>query len=88
LYRDSAIRGVSFVLNKVDDDETERTLRGELEKLEVVPVGVLPYDGAVSRAWLLGAPLSGTRTTDARRIVDALEATVDNAGQRAGRAGE
>jgi CO dehydrogenase nickel-insertion accessory protein CooC1 len=83
LYRDCAIRGVSFILNKVDSDETERTLRGELDKREVTPAGVLPYDAAVSRAWLLETPLSGARTMDARRIADRLEAAVGDSRQPA-----
>lgn len=79
LYRGSAIRGISCVLNKVYDDEAEAVLRERLMGHEILPVGVMPYDDAISRAWLQESPLGGSRAREAFHIVEGLEAAVGEA---------
>jgi CO dehydrogenase maturation factor len=76
LYRNAVVQGVSYVLNKVSDDDTEALMRGRLDRHEIVPIGVLPWDDAIARGWLLEVPLGGVRSGEMPRIVTALEAAV------------
>jgi CO dehydrogenase nickel-insertion accessory protein CooC1 len=58
-FRESPIRGVVAVLNRVPDSETEAYLRGKLEALGGPPViGTLPEDRAIQSQWLRGEELS------------------------------
>jgi CO dehydrogenase maturation factor len=76
LYRNAAVQGVSYVLNKVPDDDTEALIRERLDRYEIEPIGVLPWDDAIARDWLLEVPLGGVHSGDMPRIVTALEAAV------------
>jgi CO dehydrogenase maturation factor len=70
MYSEATLNGVSFVLNKVDSEDTEQLLRDQLEEGGIVPIGVFPDDPAVSTSWLRALPLDETR--NARSILDAL----------------
>lgn len=74
LFREAKIKDVFFILNKVEDEETETYLRQQLAAYEIVPIGVIHHDTAVARAWLRGEALDGgVVTRDAEEIVRALE---------------
>lgn len=75
LFTGAAIRGVLFVLNKVDNTETESYLRQKLAEKGLEPVGVLPRHPSVTHTWLKGDTLdSGELIDAAAKIVAALEA--------------
>ncbi len=77
LYREARIKDVLFVLNKVQDEETETYLRQRLEKHGIKPIGVIHDDPALSKAWLTGAAFGETAVqTEAAKIIDALETAV------------
>jgi CO dehydrogenase nickel-insertion accessory protein CooC1 len=74
IFREARIKDVSFVLNKVEDQETENYLRGKLEEEGIKPIGVIHRDPSISLSWLKGAPLDATKTSkDVERIVEELE---------------
>jgi CO dehydrogenase maturation factor len=74
LYREAAVEGVLFILNKVRDEETEQYLRRKLAQHEIAPIGVIGDDPSLSLAWLKGEPLPTALTkAEMARIVDALE---------------
>jgi len=81
LYRNSRIKGVLCVLNKVADDETELLLRAGLAERGLHPVGVMHQDPSVATAWLVGRELDLEQLgADARVISEALEAAeIDHA---------
>lgn len=75
IFKEAQIRDVLFVLNKIEDPETERYLREKLEKEGIKPIGVIHRDPLISVSWLKGMPLDVTRTRqDIERIVEELEA--------------
>ena len=77
IYREAAIGGVSYVLNKIDGDETEQIIRASLKECGIVPIGAIRNDPAVSYSWLRGVSLDETGTGDAMLgIVHNLETTV------------
>jgi CO dehydrogenase maturation factor len=75
-FRETRVRGISAVLNRVPDADTEAHLRERLKVLGGPPVlGTLPEDRAVQGQWLRGqevtAPALSARV---RCLVQALEA--------------
>jgi CO dehydrogenase nickel-insertion accessory protein CooC1 len=74
LYREARIKDVLFVLNKVQDEETETYLRQRLAKHGIEPMGVIHDDPALSIAWLRGAAFGETAVqAEASHIMQALE---------------
>jgi len=57
IYRESRIKDLFFVLNKIPDQETESTLRAKLENKGILSDAVLPADPDLSHAWLEANPL-------------------------------
>jgi CO dehydrogenase maturation factor len=75
LFRESRIRGVSAVLNRIPDAESEAFLRGKLEAEGGPPVlGVLQEDRSVQARWLRGEEVTAPGLSDRMRaLVLALE---------------
>jgi CO dehydrogenase nickel-insertion accessory protein CooC1 len=74
VFREATINGILFVLNKVDDSETENYIRRRLKKEGIEPIGAIGRDPSIAAAWLKGAPIRGTKVKrDAQRIVGMLE---------------
>jgi CO dehydrogenase nickel-insertion accessory protein CooC1 len=77
LYREAQIKDVLFILNKVQDAETEAYLRRKLAAHGIEPVGVIHVEPVLAVAWLKGEPLAETAVQDEiNRIIDALETAV------------
>jgi len=75
LYAQARIRDVFVVLNKIADEETERTLRRALAAEGVSVTGVLHDDAGLTRAWLVGDVLDGRALDpDTELIADRMEA--------------
>lgn len=67
-FRESKVRGVVAILNRVPDAETEEFMRKRIRELGGPPVlGTLPESGEVQRQWLRGEEVASS----------ALEALVD-----------
>jgi CO dehydrogenase maturation factor len=74
IFRETRIKDVFFVLNKIEDEETERYLRGKLEDKGIKPIGVIHRDRSISLSWLREAPLDISRISeDVAEIVEGLE---------------
>jgi CO dehydrogenase nickel-insertion accessory protein CooC1 len=55
LFRESRVRGLAVILNRVPDSDSEAYLRRELEAIGGPPVlGVLPEDRTLQQQWLRG----------------------------------
>ena len=75
LFTEAKIKGVLFLLNKIQDHEMEIYLRKELLMRGLEPLGFIIEDPSVSIAWLKGYPLDITRTKrEVKKIATALEA--------------
>jgi CO dehydrogenase nickel-insertion accessory protein CooC1 len=73
-FRNAAIQGVMFVLNRITSDQMETILRGKLEVHGLRPLGVIHADPSIATAWLTGSPLESARAhREIRVVVDALE---------------
>jgi CO dehydrogenase nickel-insertion accessory protein CooC1 len=84
LYRDARVKGVLFILNRVQDEETERYILDKLAAQGIKPIGVLPDDMALSKAWLRGNPLAAAANErETEGIVKALEAAAESVMDRA-----
>jgi CO dehydrogenase nickel-insertion accessory protein CooC1 len=59
LFRNARIRGLSFLLNRVDCEETEAYLRQALAQFGIEPAAVIPADSRIARSWLRGEPIDG-----------------------------
>jgi CO dehydrogenase nickel-insertion accessory protein CooC1 len=74
IFREARIKDVWFVLNKIEDQETESYLRKKLEDEGIEPIGVIHRDPSISISWLRGTPLDVTKTSkDVGKIVEELE---------------
>jgi CO dehydrogenase maturation factor len=75
LFTEARIKGVLFVLNKIQDPEMLIYLRKELLMRGIEPIGTVFKDPSVSMAWLKGYPLDMMRTKrEVEKIATALEA--------------
>jgi len=75
LFTEAKIKGVFFVLNKIQDPEMEIYLRKELLMRGIEPLGTIIEDLSVSLAWLKGYPIDMMRTKcEVQKIAKALEA--------------
>lgn len=74
IFREARIKGAFFVLNKIEDQETESYLRRKLDEEGIKPIGVIHRDPSISLSWLQGTPLDVSKTkNDVERIVEELE---------------
>ena len=74
IFRESKVRDVVAVLNKVRDEEMEQYLRRELQAAGVRVIGVINEDPSVTITWLRGTRLEGDDLRrETERVVDALE---------------
>jgi CO dehydrogenase nickel-insertion accessory protein CooC1 len=74
IFSEAMIKDVLFVLNKIEDQETESYLRRKLDEEGIKPIGVIHRDPSISLSWLQGAPLDVTKTSkDVQEIVEELE---------------
>jgi CO dehydrogenase nickel-insertion accessory protein CooC1 len=75
IFREARIKGVLFILNKIEDQKTESYLRNKLEDEGIKPIGVIHRDPSISLSWLQGAPLDVSKTRrDVEKIVEGLDA--------------
>jgi CO dehydrogenase nickel-insertion accessory protein CooC1 len=75
LFKESSVREVPVVLNRVRDDEIESYLRRALADRGLAPIAVLPELPELMFAWLHGEPLPiGRAEQAAQGILRALEA--------------
>lgn len=80
LYRKARIRGLSVVLNRVRDPETEEILRTGLAEEGVRPAGRIGNYPEVERAWLRGEPLdSPDALEETAAFLDRVEAEMASA---------
>ncbi|MGD2070716.1 MAG: P-loop NTPase [Gemmatimonadota bacterium] len=76
LFRDTRVRDVQCVLNRVPTPQVEARLREVLSGMGIPVLGVLGDDPDVAEQWLLGVPLHSPRLEDAgARIAARLEAS-------------
>jgi len=74
LYRESRLRGVLTVLNRIPEDRTEAVLRARLLDEAIEPVAVIGEHHAIALAWLEGTVLrSAVGEREAKMIVRRLE---------------
>jgi len=75
LFTEAKIKGVLFVINKIQDPGLELYLRKELLMRGIEPLGTIFEDPSISIAWLKGYPLDMLRTKrEVKKIATALEA--------------
>jgi CO dehydrogenase maturation factor len=78
LFTESAIEDVHFVLNKIEDKETEDYLKQRLADKGIQPVGTFRRHRSVTAAWLKGTALDdGDLIEEAAQVTAALEAIED-----------
>jgi len=56
-YREAKIKGVMYLINKVDCIETEAYLVAKLAEQGIQPAAVIDSDPSISKAWLKGTPI-------------------------------
>lgn len=77
LFRESRLREVDIVLNKVPDTETETYMREALQHYGVEPVASLPDCADLRKDWLRGNPLHPEACRPALDgLIDAMESGV------------
>jgi CO dehydrogenase nickel-insertion accessory protein CooC1 len=87
IFRSAAVRGVSFVLNKVRGEETEELLRERLQGSGVEPLGTIHDDPTIATAWLQGDRLDDRKSEEeVRQIVVRLERAIAATAEKADRA--
>jgi CO dehydrogenase maturation factor len=75
VFKEATIKGVFFVLSKIEDEATEAYLREKLAEKGIRPIGTIRRSPSISLSWLKGLPLDVTETKeDLQRIVGELEA--------------
>jgi CO dehydrogenase maturation factor len=75
IFKEATIKGVSFVLSKIEDETVEAYLREKLAEKGIRPIGTIHRTPSISLRWLKGLPLDVTETReDLERIVGELEA--------------
>ena len=74
IFIEAKIKGVSCVMNRVQNADMENYLRMELSQRSINPIGVIHEDLSMSIAWLKGMPLDGKKAKqEAYKIAKALE---------------
>jgi CO dehydrogenase nickel-insertion accessory protein CooC1 len=73
-YKNSAIKDVFFILNKIPDQKTQSLLLDKLSQKGIKPIASIPADQAIRAAWLNGNQIQvGQADQELRKIVRALE---------------
>jgi CO dehydrogenase maturation factor len=72
LFKETKIRGVLTILNRVKDDTMEDYLCERLNQEELDPVGVIHEDPSITTSWLRGTPLKSAP------MESEIEATIKN----------
>jgi CO dehydrogenase nickel-insertion accessory protein CooC1 len=74
-FRESRVRGVAAILNRVPDSEAEAFMREEIQRMGGPPVlGTLPENRSIQRQWLRGEEVGSEEMEDSlRSMVEALE---------------
>jgi CO dehydrogenase nickel-insertion accessory protein CooC1 len=76
MYKEAKIKGVSYVLNKIDSSGAEHVIRDRLQQGGITPIGVIHNDPVVSDGWLMGVPLddihSGQTVTQMLRNLETV----------------
>lgn len=63
-YLKAKIKGVMYLVNKVDRNETEAYLYAKLAEQNIQPAAVIYTDPSISESWLKGTPILGDRTQE------------------------
>jgi CO dehydrogenase maturation factor len=75
VFKESKIKDVLVVLNKIKDERMGQYLRARLSAAGLEPIGALPEDFDIASNWLHGLPLQGSKMRDnVRSMLDELEA--------------
>ena len=73
-FTEATIRGVLFVLNRVQDAEIESYLMERLAERGIEPDGIVHEDKSISISWLKGSPVETLQASvEAQKIIDKLE---------------
>ena len=73
-YKNSTIKDVFFILNKIPDQETHSLLLERLSQKGIQPIAAIPVDSAIRAAWLNGSLIQvGQAEGELMKIVRALE---------------
>jgi CO dehydrogenase maturation factor len=74
LFKETKVKGVLVILNRVRDEEMETYLRDELKADGIEPIGVFYEDPSLTTAWLKGQAFDGPRLDEAaQEIIRSLE---------------
>ncbi|MFO7769264.1 MAG: P-loop NTPase [bacterium] len=77
LFRGARIRGLSVVLNRVGDEQTDTFLREALEEDDIRPSGSIGDHPEIARSWLRGEELrSPEALEEASEVMDTVETEV------------
>jgi CO dehydrogenase maturation factor len=75
LFRESTIKDLRVVLNRVRDIEMETYITERIQRQGIEIAGVIPEDPSITTHWLQGTPITSTeRVKEGEKIVAALEA--------------
>lgn len=75
MFMQASIKGVLYVINRVQNEEMEEYLRNKLAEKGVEPIGVINDHASIAISWLKGSPIEATEPQDeARGIAEKLEA--------------
>ncbi len=78
-FKYARVKGIFFVLNRVDSSETEDLLRESLGEQGIEPIGVIRDDPSIRRSWLEGRPLAApVAQTDVDLLVETLEVALSS----------
>lgn len=86
LFRGARIRGLSVVLNRVGDEQTDTFLREALEEDDIRPSGSIGEYPEIARAWLRGEELrSPEALEEVTKVMSRVETEVSGVLQTSGR---
>ncbi|MFW6368639.1 MAG: P-loop NTPase [Spirochaetota bacterium] len=78
VYKNARIRGLSAILNRVPDRDTERHLRKQLESSGLQIIGVFGSDPEIAQAWLTGSKVATADGYEsARAVINPLSKAFD-----------
>jgi len=77
LFKETKIKGILTILNRVRDDEMENYLREKLMEKGLEPVGVIHEDPSITTSWLKGTPLiNETIEREIEGVVQTIESII------------
>jgi CO dehydrogenase nickel-insertion accessory protein CooC1 len=78
IFRESRVKDVLVILNRIRGEEMERSVREKLAERGISPIGVIHEDPSIALAWLNGTRLDAVNTqVDVDRVVKGLEAAAE-----------